>query len=43
MAAIPEKDVPFLFCKGDELYKFVDLGINDDELYPNGIRDRINI
>ena len=37
MVAIPEKDVPFLFCKGEELYKYFDLDINDDELYSNGI------
>ena len=43
MAAIPEKDVPFLFCKGEELYENVDLDINDDELYSNEIGDRINI
>ena len=43
MAAIPEKDVPFLFCKGEELYKYVDLNISDDELCSNGIGDRIDI
>ena len=43
MATIPEKDVPFLFCKGEKLDKYVDLDINDDKLYSNGIRDRINI
>ena len=43
MVAIPEKDVPFLFCKGEELYKHVDLNISDDELYSNGIGDRIDI
>ena len=43
MAAIPEKDIPFLFCEGEELYKYVDLDINDDELYSNGNGDRINI
>ena len=43
MAAIPEKDVHFIFCKGEELYKYVDLDINDDELYSNGIGDKINI
>ena len=32
MATIPETNVPFLFCKGKELYKYVDLDINDDEL-----------
>ena len=43
MAAIPEKDVSLLFCKGEELYKYVDLDINDDKLYSKGIGDRINI
>ena len=43
MPAIPEKDLPFLFCKGEESYKYVDLDINDDGLYSNGISDRINI
>ena len=31
MSAIPE-DVPFLFCKGESSYKYVDLNINDQEL-----------
>ena len=43
MSVKPEKHVPFLFCKGEESYKYVDLDINDDELYSNGVRDRINI
>ena len=40
MSAIPEKDVPFLFFKGEESYKYVDLGINDDELNSNRIGDK---
>ena len=43
MSVKPEKHVPFLFCKGEESYKYVDLDINDDGLYSNGISDRINI
>ena len=42
MSAIPE-DVRFLFCKGESSYKYVDLDIKDDELYSNGIGDRIPI
>ena len=33
----------FLFCKREESYKYVDLDINDDKLYSNGISGRINI
>ena len=42
MSAIPE-DVRFLFCKVESSYKQVDIDINDEELYSNGIGDRISI
>ena len=42
MSAIPE-GVPFLFCKGESSYKYVDVDINDEELYSNGFGDRITI
>ena len=42
MSATAE-DVPFLFCKGESSYKYVDRDINDEELYSNGIADRISI
>ena len=31
MSIMPEKDIPFLSCKGKESCKYVDLDINDDE------------
>ena len=37
------RDVRVLFCKGESSYKYVDLDIKDDELYSNGIGDRITI
>ena len=42
MSATAE-DVLFLFCKGGSSYKYVDRDINDEELYSNGIADRISI
>ena len=33
----------FLFCKGGSSYKYVHPDINDEELYSNGIADRISI
>ena len=42
MSAIAE-DVPFLLCKGESSYKYIDLDINDEELYSNRIGDRIRI
>ena len=29
------EDVPFLFSKGESSYKYVDLDVNDEELYSN--------
>ena len=42
MSAIAE-DVPFLFCKRESSHKYVDLDIDDEELYSNGIGNRISI
>ena len=36
MSTIAE-DVPFLFCKREISYKYIDLDIDDEELYSNGI------
>ena len=42
MSTIAE-DVPFLFCKRESSYKYIDLDIDDEELYSNGIDNRISI
>ena len=43
MSAISERAIKFLFCRGNESHKYVDLNIRKDELYSNGISDKVNI
>lgn len=43
MSAISERAIKFLFCRGNESHKYVDLNISKDELYSNGISDKVNI
>lgn len=43
MAMSKEKAFEFLFCGGEESYEYVDLNVGEDELYSNGISEKVNI
>ena len=43
MAMLKQEAIEFLCCRGEESYKYVDLNIGEDELYSNGISEKVNI